>query len=58
MSSIIYANNLFKTYGNEVALNGINFEIQSGSILGLIGPNGAGKTTILKAILGLIPYQG
>ncbi|MCQ7043983.1 ATP-binding cassette domain-containing protein, partial [Escherichia coli] len=32
--------------------------IPAGRIVGLIGPNGAGKTTALKAILGLIPFEG
>ena len=35
-----------------------HFDIAPASIVGLIGPNGAGKTTALKAILGLIPFEG
>lgn len=58
MSTLITARNLGKRYGDTVALAGIDFEINSGAIVGLIGPNGAGKTTALKAILGLTPFSG
>nr|WP_276611075.1 ABC transporter ATP-binding protein [Wenzhouxiangella sp. XN24] len=39
-------------------MDGVDFEIPAGRIVGLIGPNGAGKTTALKAILGLGPFEG
>jgi ABC-2 type transport system ATP-binding protein len=58
MSAIVTARNLSKRYKNAIALDSVNFEIQSGRIVGLIGPNGAGKTTALKAILGLTPFDG
>jgi ABC-2 type transport system ATP-binding protein len=54
----IEARGLRKDYGTTRALNGVNLEVGEGRILGLIGPNGAGKTTALKALLGLIPFQG
>ncbi len=54
----IDARGLRKSFGNNVALDGINLRVEEGRILGLIGPNGAGKTTALSAILGLTPYQG
>ena len=54
----IEAHGLRKAFGTTVALDGIDFRIEEGRILGVIGPNGAGKTTALNAILGLIPYQG
>jgi manganese/iron transport system ATP-binding protein len=40
------------------ALTGISLTLNPGEWVGLIGPNGAGKSTLVKAILGLIPYQG
>jgi ABC-2 type transport system ATP-binding protein len=58
MSAIVTARNLSKRYKNTTALDSVNFEIQSGRIVGLIGPNGAGKTTALKAILGLTAFDG
>lgn len=58
MTAVITARGLRKAYKNTTALDNVSFEIPSGRIVGLIGPNGAGKTTALKAILGLIPYEG
>ncbi len=55
---VVRARGLRKAYGRTVALGGADFQIQPGRIVGLIGPNGAGKTTALKAILGLVPFQG
>jgi ABC-2 type transport system ATP-binding protein len=56
--TVIEARGLRKTFGTNVALDGIDLRVEQGRILGLIGPNGAGKTTALNAILGLTPYQG
>src|SRR6476660_988024 len=58
VAPVISARNLRKAYKNKLALDGTNFDVAPGRILGLIGPNGAGKTTALKAILGLIPFEG
>ena len=55
---VIEARGLRKTFGETVALDGIDLRIGAGRIVGLIGPNGAGKTTALNAILGLIPCEG
>ncbi|WP_130620583.1 ABC transporter ATP-binding protein [Dyella amyloliquefaciens] len=58
MNAVVTANGLNKRYKNALALDHVNFRIESGRIVGLIGPNGAGKTTALKAILGLTDFQG
>jgi len=58
MSAVVTARGLRKAYKNKVALDSTDFEIGAGRIIGLIGPNGAGKTTALKAVLGLIPFDG
>ena len=58
MNNVVSARGLRKGYKNKLALNGTDFDIPVGRIVGLIGPNGAGKTTALKAILGLIPFDG
>ena len=55
---VVDARGLRKAYKTTVALDGASFRIDAGRIVGLIGPNGAGKTTALKAILGLIPFEG
>ncbi len=57
-TSILQASGLRKTYGSGddavVAVDGIDFEIERGTVVGLLGPNGAGKTTTIKLLLGLI----
>jgi ABC-2 type transport system ATP-binding protein len=55
---VVNARGLRKAYKNKLALDNADFRIEPGRIVGLIGPNGAGKTTALKAILGLIPFEG
>ena len=57
--ALIVAEDLAKSYGNVVAVDGINLSLDEGSITALIGPNGAGKTTTIKMILGLLkPDKG
>lgn len=56
---IIEAIDLYKSYGNVRALNGLTLKIKPGEIYGLLGPNGAGKTTTLKIMAGLLkPDKG
>lgn len=54
----IEARGLRKAYGTTAALDGFDLRVEEGRILGLVGPNGAGKTTALRAMLGLVPYEG
>ena len=58
MNPVISAKGLSKRYGKQIAVDDISFDIPPGRIVGLIGPNGSGKTTTLKAVLGLIPFEG
>jgi len=58
VSAVISARGLTKRYGKQLAVDNVSFEIPAGRIIGLIGPNGSGKTTTLKAVLGLIPFEG
>ncbi len=55
---VVSAHGLRKAYKNKLALDNTELKIEAGKIIGLIGPNGAGKTTALKAMLGLIPFEG
>jgi fructose transport system ATP-binding protein len=56
---VMEARGLVKRYGHVTALDGADFELQRGEILGVIGDNGAGKSTLIKALSGaLIPDQG
>jgi nitrous oxidase accessory protein len=47
-----------KRYGKFVALSGISFEVKAGEAIALWGANGAGKTTLIKAMLGLVDFDG
>jgi ABC-2 type transport system ATP-binding protein len=57
--SLVQVDDLAKSYGRVVAVDGLSLRVEEGSIMGLIGPNGAGKTTTIKIILGLLrPNRG
>jgi branched-chain amino acid transport system ATP-binding protein len=45
-------------YGDIRAVKGISFHVQQGEILALVGANGAGKTTTLRALSGMLPFEG
>ena len=48
-----------KSYGSQIAVNKVSFEVHTGEIVGFIGPNGAGKSTTMKMITGtLSPDSG
>jgi lipooligosaccharide transport system ATP-binding protein len=50
---------LWKTYGSRQVVQGINFTLNPGEILGLLGPNGAGKTTTVGMLYGaVVPSRG
>lgn len=58
MNEILNISNLTVGYQpDKPILNRVNLHVYENDFLGIIGPNGGGKTTLLKAILGLIPYQ-
>ena len=46
--------NLSKSYGSNLAVDNISFEVKQGEIVGFLGPNGAGKSTTMKIITGCI----
>ncbi len=49
---VIEAKNLTKRFGERVLMEGVNFSLPPGGIVGIIGPNGAGKTTLFRMIVG------
>ncbi len=55
---MIVAKGLTKTYGDFVAVDGINFEVKKGEAFGLLGPNGAGKSTTMKMIASTSQRSG
>jgi ABC-2 type transport system ATP-binding protein len=55
---VIRVRELSKRYGALLALDGLDFELGRGEILGLLGPNGAGKTTTLRLLTGFMPPDG
>ena len=54
MTQMIEARGLIKTYGEVVALDGIDLSVPEGTILALLGPNGAGKTTAVSILTTLL----
>jgi len=58
-ATAVRAENLHKSYGSTVAVDGVSLEILRGEIFGLLGPNGAGKSTTLGMLSGLLlPDRG
>ncbi len=54
VTPVIKARGLMKRYGTVVAMNGADFDLYPGEILGVIGDNGAGKSTLIKALSGAV----
>ncbi|OHB81742.1 MAG: LPS export ABC transporter ATP-binding protein, partial [Planctomycetes bacterium RBG_16_64_10] len=51
---ILEVRGLVKTYGRRRVVDGVDFEVEAGQIVGLLGPNGAGKTTCFRMTCGMI----
>ena len=52
MQHAVVAEDVRRTYGDTVALGGVDLTVETGEVFGLIGPNGAGKTTLIRALTG------
>jgi len=52
---VIEVSHLTKSYGKNVAVDDISFDVSKGEILGFLGPNGAGKTTTMRILTGYLP---
>ncbi len=56
---LVETKNLTKVYGDKVAVNGLNIQIERGSFTAILGPNGAGKSTTIQMLIGLLqPTSG
>ncbi len=55
--SILYAENLAKSYKSRRVVSDVSFTVKSNEIVGLLGPNGAGKTTSFYMVVGLIRHD-
>jgi ABC-2 type transport system ATP-binding protein len=51
--TVIQIDNLRKTYGSVVAVDGVTLSVHRGEVFGILGPNGAGKTTTVECAAGL-----
>ena len=55
----IEAHDIHHSFGDVVALDGLDLEVAAGTVFGLLGPNGAGKTTLVKILATLlVPTSG
>ncbi|WP_433365201.1 ABC transporter ATP-binding protein [Actinoplanes sp. CA-142083] len=54
----VRARGITKSFGEVIALDGVDLDVPEGQIHGLVGPNGAGKTTLLGLLLGLAVADG
>lgn len=56
---LVETKNLTKVYGDKVAVNGLDIQIERGSFTAILGPNGAGKSTTIQMLIGLLqPTSG
>jgi ABC-2 type transport system ATP-binding protein len=59
VTAAVLAEGLTKDFGSVLAVKGVDFEVDEGSLVGLLGPNGAGKTTIIRMLCTLLaPTSG
>ncbi len=58
MSSGLQLIDLRRRFGDVVALDGVSFDVDEGSMVGFVGPNGAGKTTAMRIALGVLEPDG
>ena len=51
---MIEVSKLSKNYGEFLAVDALNFQVDQGEVLGFLGPNGAGKTTSMRMLAGFV----
>jgi len=55
---VVSARGFVKRYGVVTAVDGLSLDVGQGELFGLIGPDGAGKSSLLKAVAGVLSYEG
>lgn len=59
MSNLLSLENVTKSFGKNVVVDNVSFEVREGEIFGMLGPNGAGKSTTIRCLMGiLMPDSG
>jgi ABC-2 type transport system ATP-binding protein len=58
MTAVIETRGLRKTFGETVALDGLDLTVEEGTVHGFLGPNGSGKSTTIRILLGLLRATG
>ncbi|MEJ2031531.1 MAG: metal ABC transporter ATP-binding protein [Deltaproteobacteria bacterium] len=56
--TLLEVKNLEVTLDGSPVLSGLSFSVEEGEFLTILGPNGSGKTVLVRALLGLLPYDG
>jgi len=54
VTAAIQAEGVRQTFGDVVALDGLDLTVEAGTVFGLLGPNGAGKTTLVEVLSTLL----
>ncbi|MBE7483552.1 MAG: ATP-binding cassette domain-containing protein [Polyangiaceae bacterium] len=52
--AVLEFEDVWKRYGDKVALSGVSFDVRPGEVFGLLGPNGAGKTTSIRILMDIV----
>ena len=52
--SVLAFREIYKSYGDKVALRGVSFDVGPGEVFGLLGPNGVGKTTLMRVLMDVV----
>lgn len=58
MDEVLLAEDVRRSYGDTVAVDGVSLSLTEGEVFALVGPNGAGKTTLVRALTGTTDARG